>query len=309
MLTSSDRNRCLGQFADPELGAAAALYCDAKSAQRVSPNTMRIIRRVLGDFTAWADANGITRVSDISVIAIQAYMQARSERLSLSSLHIYYRNLRTFSYYFEDLTDGQLRSPFHSRALHAPRIPAEKKPAADAEDVLKLCRAMGGRFALRNRAFFLAAFDSGLRLAEVCALRVRDIDLVTGRVEVLEGKGGKFRVSFVSPVTLKAVRRYLATRAIASDTEPLFMAASGGHLTEQGMQAIRYKIERASGIRLGGFHALRRGFAKQFLKNGGDVFTLQSLLGHEDVGTTRGYVQMDAEELAEVYARSSPLKR
>jgi len=306
MFLTPQKNRCLGQIADPEIGTAVEVYCDAKQAQQVSQNTMKIIRRVLGDFREWFTAVGGQRVSEITVPVVQAYISAKAAEVSPATLHIFYRNLRTFSYYFEDLTEGQLRSPFHNKALHAPKIPSEKRPAVSADDLLKFCKAIGGRNALRNRAFFLTAYDSGLRLAEVCALRIRDVDLVTGRIEVLEGKGRKYRVSFVSAITLKAIRRYLATRQ-ASATDPLFLSASGTHLTEQGMQAIRYKIEQASGIRLGGFHALRRGFAKQFLKNGGDLFTLQSLLGHEDVGTTRGYVQLDPDELQEIYTRSSPL--
>lgn len=308
MSFGADRNRCL-YLADPELADAVGIYCDAKAAQRVSANTMRIARRVLGDFCSWASDAGLERVSEISVLAVQAFMRELSADHSPATVHIYYRNLRTFSYYFEDLTDGAIRSPFHSKALHAPKIPEEKHPAADADAVFAFCKACSGRFALRNRAFFLTAFDSGLRLAEVCALRICDIDLISGRIEVLHGKGSKFRVCFVSTVTLKAVRRYLAERAVATDAEPLFVSATGGHLTAQGMQAIRYKIERESGIRLGGFHALRRGFAKAFLKNGGDLFSLQNLLGHAEVGTTRGYVQLDPDELAEIYSRSSPLDR
>ena len=307
MFSTANRNRCSGQFADPDIPTAIAIYTDAKRAQRVSPNTLRIVDRVLGDFAAWAADNGIARMSEITVLTITAYIQHKARAVSPATLHQHYRNLRTFSYYIEDLTDGAIRSPFHSKALRAPKIPSTKQPAATAEDVLSFCRAITGSQALRNRAFFLTAFDSGLRLAEVCALRIRDVDLVTGRIEVLNGKGGKFRVSFVSATALRAIRRYLAERVIVSDTEPLFMAASGGHLTEQGMQAIRYKIEARSGIRLGGFHALRRGFAKSFLKSGGDLITLQSLLGHAEVETTRGYVQLDPDELADMYARSSPL--
>lgn len=309
MLKNPD-NRCLPQFAlikDPEIRCAVGLYYAAKEAQQVSPNTMRVIRRVMEDFCQWFEAAGGQRVSEISVMVIQAYLREKSLTFKPNTLHIYFRNLRTFSYYFEDLTEGALRSPFHNKALHAPRIPSEKKPSVNAEIILTFVKKIDGDYALRNKAFFLTAFDSGLRLAEVCALRIRDIDLITGKIEVLEGKGKKYRISFVSSVTLKAIRKYLNIRSVSRDYEPLFMSDSGTFLTEQGMQAVRYKIEKQSGIKLGGFHALRRGFAKEFLKNGGDLFTLQNLLGHSEVETTRGYVQLDPDELAEIYTRNSPL--
>lgn len=97
-------------------------------------------------------------------------------------------------------------------------------------------------------------------------------------------------------------------RSVFNEREPLFISETGTFLTEQGMQAIRYKIEKKCGIKLGGFHALRRGFAKEFLKNGGDLFTLQNLLGHNEVETTRGYVQLDPDEMQAIYAKNSPLE-
>ena len=191
--------------------------------------------------------------------------------------------------------------------MKAPKIPSIKKPAVSADTVLDFIKSIDGDYAARNKAFFLTAFDSGLRLAEVCSLRVRDIDLISGKIEVLEGKGKKYRISFVSNITLKAIRKYLVSRSVSNDREPLFLSDSGTFLTEQGMQAVRYKIEKNSGIKLGGFHALRRGFAKEFLKNGGDLFTLQNLLGHSEVETTRGYVQLEPDELRDIYNRNSPL--
>ena len=305
-------NRCLGNFSlvkNPDIRFAVGIYYEAKEAQQVSYNTMRIIKRVMEDFRKWFEAQGGQYVSDISVLVIQAYLQEKSKIYAPNTLHIYFRNLRTFSFYLEDLTEGQLKSPFHSKALHAPKIPYEKKPSVNAEDVLDFVRFIDGDYKLRNKAFFLTAFDSGLRLAEVCALRVCDVDLITGKIEVLEGKGKKYRIAFVSSITLKAIRKYLVTRSVRYDKEPLFMSDSGTFLSEQGMQAIRYKIERKSGIKLGGFHALRRGFAKEFLKNGGDLFTLQNLLGHAEVETTRGYVQLEPDEIEEIYTKNSPLDK
>ena len=303
-------NRCLPQnnlFHNIDIRSSIDIYYEAKQAQQVSSNTMRIIRRVMEDFYQWFAAAGGQRISEISVMVIQAFLQEKAQTFKPNTLHIYYRNLRTFSYYFEDLTEGQLRSPFHNKALHAPKIPKEKKSTVSADTVLDFVKAINGDHALRNKAFFLTAFDSGLRLAEVCALRICDIDLITGKIEVLHGKGKKYRISFVSSVSLRAIRKYLSYRATKYDKEPLFLSDSGTFLTEQGMQAIRYKIEKQCGIKLGGFHALRRGFAKEFLKNGGDLFTLQNLLGHSEIETTRGYVQMDPEELQTIYTKNSPL--
>jgi site-specific recombinase XerD len=291
-----------------EISCLVDIYYTAKQAQQVSRNTMKIIRRVMEDFSMWFLDEGYRNVSEISVLTIQSYLQEKElDGCAPNTLSIYFRNLRTFSYWIEDLTEGRIRSPFHNKALRAPRIPSKKKAAVSADQLLDFLKYIDGDYAARNKAFFMTAFDSGLRLAEVCALRISNLDMITGKIEVLQGKGNKYRISFVSGTTLKAIRRYLAGRSVYRESEPLFLSDSGTFLSEQGMQAIRYGIEKKSGIKLGGFHALRRGFAKEFLKNGGDLFTLQNLLGHEEVETTRGYVQLDPDELQAIYERNSPL--
>lgn len=305
-----DVNRCSGSgVVSGEIMSLVSIYYDAKRAQNVSANTMRIIRKTMEDFCMWFLDEGYRDISEMTVPVLQDYFREKGIYCAPNTVHIYFRNLRTFSYYLEDLTEGQLRSPFHNKALKAPKVPKEKKASVTPEEIMQFVKALDGDYALRNKAFFLLAYDSGLRLAEVCALRIQDIDTVTGRITVEHGKGGKYRVSFISSVTLKAVRRYLAKRPVWKEWEPLFLSDSGTFLTEQGMQAIRYRAEGKCGIKLGGFHALRRGFAKEFLKNGGDLFTLQSLLGHSEVETTRGYVQMEPEELQEIYVKNSPLDR
>ncbi len=304
-------NRCLVD--DPrviDIRSAVDIYYAAKEAQQVSSNTMRVIRNVMEDFCKWFTSQGGSCLAEINVLVVQAYLREKEIDHAPNTLHIYFRNLRTFSYYFEDLTEGQLRSPFHNKALHAPKVPKQKKASISSEELLQFVQSLDGDYALRNKAFFLLAFDSGLRLAEICALRIQDIDLITGKIEVLHGKGDKYRISFVSGITLKAIRKYLSHRSVSMrEWEPLFLSDSGTFLSEQGMQAIRYAAERKCGIKLGGFHALRRGFAKEFLKNGGDLFTLQNLLGHSEVETTRGYVQLEPKEIQEIYVRNSPLDK
>ena len=306
-------NRCLPENNDEickgEIRSLISIYYKAKQAQQVSPNTMRIIRQVMEDFCMWFLDSGRRWIDEMTVPVLQEYFLEKEQYCAPNTVHIYYRNLRTFSYHLEDLTEGKLRSPFHNKALKPPKVPKEKKCSVGVEEVMAFVKAIKGDYVLRNKAFFLTAFDSGLRLAEVCALRIQDIDLITGRIEVLHGKGGKYRVSFVSAVTLKALRKYLISRPHSRPTEPLFLSDSGTFLSEQGMQAVRYKIEKQCGIKLGGFHALRRGFAKEFLKNGGDLVTLQNLLGHSEIETTRGYVQLDPNEMQEIYTRNSPLDR
>ena len=127
-MEKSSVNRCLPNFLlvkNPDIRIAESIYYSAKVAQGVSPNTLRIIKRVMNDLCQWFEDHGGSQISEISVLVIQAYLQEKSETFAPNTLHIYFRNLRTFSFYFEELTEGQIKSPFHNKALRAPKIPKE----------------------------------------------------------------------------------------------------------------------------------------------------------------------------------------
>jgi integrase/recombinase XerD len=152
-------------------------------------------------------------------------------------------------------------------------------------------------------------YASGLRVSELCGLRVGDLDRTRGVVSVL-GKGGKRRLVPVGEVALRAVDAYLegVRPHVASPQETvLFVSPRGGPLTRQGFWKLLARYARAAGIR-GPLspHKLRHSFATHLLAGGADLRAVQAMLGHADLGTTEIYTRVADDHVRRTHARAHP---
>ena len=156
-----------------------------------------------------------------------------------------------------------------------PEILSNEEVAA----LLEACRTV------RQHALLTTTYAAGLRVAEVCALRVSDIDSARMMLRVERGKGGRDRYSLLSPRLLEVLRAYWrATRP----AEWLFPMRDGLRPIETGQaQKMVYAAKRDAGItKQGGIHALRHAFATHLLEAGTDLATIQKLMGHTALSTT-----------------------
>lgn len=211
--------------------------------------------------------------------------------------------------------EGLRRNP--ARGVPAPKSARRLPRTLDADQVDHLLRAEGDDFlARRDQACFELIYSSGLRLAEVVALDVADVDLAEALVTVT-GKGRKTRVVPVGAPARNAIRAWLPLRAEVmppgSDPAgggPLFVSRQGRRL---GPRSIQQRLhQRGLARRIDGRvhpHALRHSFASHLLESSGDLRAVQELLGHADISTTQIYTHLDFGHLAEVYDRSHPRAR
>ena len=79
--------------------------------------------------------------------------------------------------------------------------------------------------------------------------------------------------------------------------------------TEQGLTSLLKRVQKRARIDIHGFHSLRRGFAREFIVNGGGMFQLQQLMGHEDISTTQNYVGLDEKDIEQAHRKASPMNR
>jgi len=159
---------------------------------------------------------------------------------------------------------------------------------------------------LRSRTLLMTKYAAGLRLSEVCALHLSDIESAPERMclKVRQGKGGKDRYTLLSPRLLEALRLYWrATRPC----DFLFPNAAGdGPLSGQTAQRMYHAARAAAGIdNRGGIHTLRHSFATHLLETGVDLPTIQRLLGHGHVCTTMRYLHLAHSRLT---GTTSPLE-
>jgi tyrosine recombinase XerC len=156
----------------------------------------------------------------------------------------------------------------------------------------------------RDAAILELFYSTGMRLSELVALNVEDIDTYTETVRVF-GKGKKERLCPVGSKALEAVQRYRAKAGVHDGA--LFRSKLGKRLSIQGVDDVVSKYWRASGLPVHLTpHKFRHSFATHLLNNGADLRSVQELLGHASLSTTQIYTHVSTQRMKEVYEASHP---
>ncbi len=162
----------------------------------------------------------------------------------------------------------------------------------------------------RDAAFLELLYASGLRVSELCGLRVGDVDTKRGQARVERGKGGKERWVPVGVPALSALASYRADFPAPLPTDPLFPSGTGDGKKPIGRglvwRAIREHAARAGLPELPSPHWLRHSFATHLLSGGADVRAIQELLGHARVSTTQVYTHVATDRLRAAYRAAHP---
>ena len=153
----------------------------------------------------------------------------------------------------------------------------------------------------------LTFLETGIRLRELCDLEVADVDF-TDRVLKVLGKNGSYRYVPFQAKFAKTMRQYLKVRG-ESDSNALFITQDDTKLQRRTVQQFLRKYGKQANItdvRVSP-HTFRHTFAKIYIQNGGDPFSLQTILGHSTMDMVRKYVNMFGKELDEAHRKFSPL--
>ena len=165
--------------------------------------------------------------------------------------------------------------------------------------------------AIRDLALMELMYSCGLRLMELSALNIGDVDLQDRTVPVV-GKGGKTRVLPVGKAASLSLVRWLEIRSqlVPSDEQALFISQRGTRLSHRAIQqrlhywGIKQNIDNNVHP-----HRLRHSFASHLLESSGNLRAVQELLGHADISTTQIYTHVDFQQLAKVYDNAHPRAR
>ncbi len=163
----------------------------------------------------------------------------------------------------------------------------------------------------RDRAMLETLYSTGVRVSELVALNINDVDM-TGESLRVRGKGRKERISPIGPTSIMAIRRYLEMRAAdprsaTFEPEPLFVNKHGKRLSTR---SVRRKLDKY--LSMCGLdpsispHTLRHTFATHMLNNGADLRSVQELLGHQSISTTQVYTHVTTAQLKRDYDDSHP---
>jgi integrase/recombinase XerC/integrase/recombinase XerD len=163
----------------------------------------------------------------------------------------------------------------------------------------------------RNQTLFMILLATGLRIGELVNLKMDDVHMDEGYFKVM-GKGKKERTVPIGNNAQKVLQRYLfrfRPKPINPVVQSVFLSISSQPLTENSMKLMFTRLAKRSGVYRLHAHLCRHTFATRFLINGGDVFTLQQILGHSTLEMVRHYVNLASSHIAIQHQRFSPLDR
>lgn len=282
-----------------------------RTERHYSPRTLDAYHRDLQKLLRFCDQAGIENWAGLEQAQIRRYIASR-HRQGISSKTLQ-RELSTCRSFFAwQLQNKNLK---HNPAIdvRAPKAARKLPDTLDADQAMQLLETHPEEWLLvRDHAILELFYSSGLRLSELAALNLADLDMREGMVDVIGGKGGKDRRLPVGKKALIALKRWLFQRAkrIAQPPPALFLTAQG---TRIGVRNIQLRVK--SWARRQGLdrnlhpHMLRHSFASHLLESSHDLRGVQELLGHEDIATTQIYTHLDFQHLAEVYDKAHPRAR
>ena len=277
----------------------------------LSANTRAAYRRDLNKFNAFLLKNSLpTQPDEISKQQIMAFLSTQmDEGAANSTVARSLSCIKTF-YKFLVLENHVQNNP--TSDLETPKIKRKLPDILTIEEVDKLMEQPRVLLplGLRDRAMLELMYGTGVRVSELLALQIEDINSTAGFLRCF-GKGRKERIIPVNQTSIDWIQRYLARARnllVKNHLErTLFVNANGRPMSRQGfykiLAAYAKKAELGKEVTP---HTLRHSFATHLLENGADLRAVQEMLGHADISTTQIYTHLTRSRLMEVYQLYHP---
>lgn len=284
---------------------------DLRNVRRLSQHTIEAYRRDLDTVQRFADKNGLSSAGALGESHVRHWLaEAHRGGLAAHSLQRRLSALRAF-FTWRSRRSGQRRNP--AAAVRAPRKGRKLPGVLEADQVgAYLAPAATDPLMQRDLAIAELLYSSGLRLAELCAVDIEDLDH-RERLITVTGKGDKTRRVPVGTAALGAIAAYLNVRPAPADAQAenaLFLSRRGTRISARSVQQRLRKLAGDTGLgRHVHPHMLRHSFASHLLESSGDLRAVQELLGHSDIATTQIYTHLDFQHLARVYDDAHPRAR
>jgi len=283
-----------------------------KKIQNLSPGTIHFYKSKLKLFLDFCDSITLTRILQITPNVLRKFLlNLEGQGHNPGGIHAVYRTLRTFLNWWERETEPEgYKNPI--RKVKAPKValkPLEPVSIANVEAMIETCQRKEF-FDLRDKALLLFLLDTGSRAAETCAIHLEDIDLRNGSVLIRSGKGRKPRIVFFGKKSKRAMRVYIKSRACQNNLtqeSALWVTQKESQLTYWGLNQILRRRAMEAQIDKPSLHDFRRAFALNYLRNGGDIYSLQRLMGHADLQVLRRYLAQTTEDLQIAHHNYSPV--
>ena len=270
-----------------------------------SPHTLKCYLNVIKQFVIWLNVPleqaGVDKIEDYIDYLHQKRMQPASINLYLAIIRVFYNYLK----YEEKI---KLLNPVKANCRL--RVPKPLPRAMREEQIDEFFEAVKTK---RDWAMFRLMLRCGLRVEEVAKLSLGDIDLKRRRIMVVDGKGGKDRVVYVSDDAADGLLAYLKLRSYRR-IKKVFLVEKGDYkgrpISVRGIQKRMEYYAKKTGLKIS-CHCLRHTMATQLLNADAEVESIQDLLGHNWITTTQRYCQVSNMKVKRDYfnAMARILKR
>lgn len=269
-----------------------------------TPKTVQYYSLSLGLFARFAGSD--TPLQEITLNSLRSYYLHLSGRgISSTTIQTYIRALRSFLTwcYEQEYISANLPEKF--------RLPKAQRKTIDVltdSEVRQLLSCFNLRYLihLRNYCMCSLMLDSGLRLHEVVVLTTDNLHIPEGYI-IVDGKGNKQRIVPLGLSTRKALFRYLSRRPGCASTDRVFLMSNLEPVTDSTLRQMFRKLKKRSGIPRLRAHLLRHTFATRYLENGGDMYSLQQILGHTSLEMVKKYVHSTTRKTVPRFPEFSPL--
>lgn len=283
---------------------------------RLSKNTVRNYEYVLGRLCS---SLGDTEIGDITPADIRTHLEEiehsrRLSKRSLSDVWIVLSSLWTWA-------AKELGIAHVVRAVPRPKFDQQPIIPLTLTEVQALVSAAewGAPWktrtgkqtrskrptAKRDKAIILTLLDTGVRASELCDLQIRDYEADSGQLYIRHGKGNKRRVVYLGQRARLHLWRYMADRQDARPADPLFASRTNTRLDRTNLRHMLNIIAGQAKVTDVHPHRFRHTFAITFLRNGGNTFALQKLLGHSELSTVLKYVRLAETDIKAAQATAS----
>jgi len=317
---------------DTTLTQAWALFLLERQASGYSRHTLRNYRNTLAKVRLYFPHDPpLSSLTRADWIAFLAWLQ--DEHISTPAgiaprgdIHLSQKsicNIHTdLSAFYTWATQNGYAEEHLLRSIPRPRY---EKPVIEAftrEEVRKLLAACKGEgedatraraTTLRDSAVILTLLSTGARVSEICAATMADFDPVARSLKVAgkgKGKDSKQRITYLGLRSARALMQYLNQRGENRPADPLFCVGPEQErrpFTRDVLNRLLKRLGQRAGVSAVHAHRFRHTFAINYLRNSGDVLTLQALLGHESLEMVRHYARIAAQDCARVHRHADPV--
>ena len=276
----------------------------------LSPNTTAAYRTDLDQFIQFMAERNLTAWSAVSRDDLVSFLIFLKEKRYANSTVA--RRTAAIKSLFEYLMAENIVLSNPTEHLDSPKVDRFLPKAISVmqvDELLELPLTTGGPEGLRDKAMIELLYATGVRVSELVALNVHDVDLVAQHIRCI-GKGNKERMLPMVGTATTAIEEYLdmgrGQIGRSAEEKALFLNHRGKRLTRQGFWLILKGYAERLGLHDLTPHTLRHSFATHMLNNGADLRAVQELLGHASISTTQIYTQVSTDRLHKVYDKAHP---